>query len=111
MDSGPAPRGASRNDGEEATHGWNQHFRSREMPGTRLSCTDRAERRLPLTSGVSPLCLRNLEEVRAAICVIKLPNCLSSSYPGAPPGMAKAIPNSGGVHGASWALFYFPKLN
>src|SRR5205085_8551196 len=54
------------------------------------------------------VCSRNLWEVSAATCVTLLPNSLSSSYPGMPPGMAKAIQIQAVCVGPLEALFYFP---
>src|SRR5215831_8050944 len=62
-----------------------------------------------LTLSVWPLCSRNLWEARRLACVILLPNSLSPSYPGAPPGVADCHPTTSGAHGASWGPFLFPQ--
>jgi hypothetical protein len=58
---------------------------------TSLSCKSALIGALGLTFQAWAVCSRNLWEVLAVECVILLPNSLSSSYPGAPPGVAEAI--------------------
>jgi hypothetical protein len=83
----------ARNDGCRAvcSHGCTPQIHPRRTPVTRLNSKLSVISACGLTFGAWAVCSRNLWEARAVICVIKLPNSLSSSYPGAPPGMARAI--------------------
>ena len=84
---------------------------TRRTVGTPLHFKYRENACLALTFGLWRLCSRNLWEDWVVSCATLLPNSLSPSYPGTPPGMASGHPNTGGVHGASGAPFYCPKQN